>query len=1036
MITSDLFTNNSPALFENTGPVTHRIGLTVTDPNHPMVSKRKEPYQKSIRITQNVPDREAAINQAIAHYRRKGYKVHDHHYLGTVDQGVAEGLSEMDKSQTPPGRDGSNDEGGKKEYPAKIITPKKAVKDGVKILNKVLNKKQGMAEDANLNYIWIQGDFDGDTASSGATQGSWRDQQSTPVKLTRGRMTNVRPLSGPPPEGGKTIKQAQIPLTLDAGEQKFSTTGVDLQLTVAPNGYVTNGEVGRVRGTAVVKIMRPESVEEDLTRRGFLRGLGAAALAGAAGGALAGSNDPNFVRKVHDQHNAMIEKNPRYAKEHDALGIYLARGIAGASAENNKRWVEKTAKLLQKYGVNVNEGMAEDDDAVAAFLARGGEVQRLKPAKPRKGERWQGSSHIGAAGGRGTKGRVSGLAANTGKSGKPVVTAEQGVAEGSEEDAYGNTGEKHECGSCDGTGIVGHDELAKAVEYDDVCPECGGKGWVRDKESLKKKGVAEVSLGDYPKKAQLSQVMAQTNRFFDRDDPAKVAAADQTIAKREKGLARADARRKPYTAPPVDKEKQRQQLTDKYPNIDELVRRAELNRDPNYEYADGQAYYDGQEAEQLYQRLKQIQSIIKGQQLDEISLDQIGTGIANVIGGVSKAAGAVAGVPQGIGRAVKKGYRGSVQGIGGADNSETDVPGAAYGDTNRGKEVPTGAGTINPATNRPYVPSDFAATDEPTTATDAGDTQRTVDKVRQDIQSLDTAYKNRLKALQNELSGLQKGSASDQELSQAQQDYISAIGPDQPSGGRASAATDNATPTAPAAAPSMARDPKVLNTLQNLDAKELRIIKKILQARARATNESELYERNAFIDATGEGERFRRAASNTVSGIRSAASSAANMAKSAYKAAKPYVKKAGQIAAAVPGAVATGAGAVAGGVAGMKNAARKGYAAGQKHVGGGALTMDELQQAIGGMTADDAKQLLMFVKQLEIQNAPAKGKAKPKARKPSATTLPSNTTPTTTTPTWTGRQTATEPTAVAESLTWSKKFDPGMTLYKRMKSGR
>lgn len=67
----------------------------------------------------------------------------------------------------------------------------------------------------------------------------------------------------------------------------------------------------------------------------------------------------------------------------------------------------------------------------------------------------------------------------------------EGVAEGSEPDAYGNTGEKHECGSCDGTGIVSYDELAKAAEYDDVCPECGGKGWIRDKESLKKKGVAE-----------------------------------------------------------------------------------------------------------------------------------------------------------------------------------------------------------------------------------------------------------------------------------------------------------------------------------------------------------------------------------------------------------------------------------------------------------------------------------------------------------------------------------------------------------------
>ena len=59
---------------------------------------------------------------------------------------VAESLSEMDKSQTPPGRDGSNDDSSKKEYPAKIITPKKAVKDGENILNKVLNKKQGVAE--------------------------------------------------------------------------------------------------------------------------------------------------------------------------------------------------------------------------------------------------------------------------------------------------------------------------------------------------------------------------------------------------------------------------------------------------------------------------------------------------------------------------------------------------------------------------------------------------------------------------------------------------------------------------------------------------------------------------------------------------------------------------------------------------------------------------------------------------------------------------------------------------------------------------
>ena len=125
-------------------------------------------------------------------------------------------------------------------------------------------------------------------------------------------------------------------------------------------------------------------------------------------------------------------------------------------------------------------------------------------------------------------------------------------------------------------------------------------------------GVAEASLGDYRKKAAVSQAGAKIDRFFGRDDPAKVAAADQTIAKREKGLARADARIRPYTPPPHDAEKYQRDLTAKYPNIDELVRRAELNRDPNYEYADGQAYYAARDAEQNYLKLKQIQRVIQG----------------------------------------------------------------------------------------------------------------------------------------------------------------------------------------------------------------------------------------------------------------------------------------------------------------------------------------------------------------------------------------------------------------------------------------
>ena len=135
---------------------------------------------------------------------------------------------------------------------------------------------------------------------------------------------------------------------------------------------------------------------------------------------------------------------------------------------------------------------------------------------------------------------------------------------------------------------------------------------INDLYNNKKTAVAEANLGDYRKKAQLSRAMAQTNRFFGRDDPEAVARADKTIANRERGMARADARVKPYTPPAQDAEKMQRDLTAKYPNIDELVAKAEQRRDPNYDRAEGNAYYDGREAEQNYQKLKQIQRVIQG----------------------------------------------------------------------------------------------------------------------------------------------------------------------------------------------------------------------------------------------------------------------------------------------------------------------------------------------------------------------------------------------------------------------------------------
>lgn len=58
----------------------------------------------------------------------------------------SESVTEMDKSQTPPGRDGGDSDSGKKEHTAKPTTAKKTVKDAEKVLNKELNKKKGVAE--------------------------------------------------------------------------------------------------------------------------------------------------------------------------------------------------------------------------------------------------------------------------------------------------------------------------------------------------------------------------------------------------------------------------------------------------------------------------------------------------------------------------------------------------------------------------------------------------------------------------------------------------------------------------------------------------------------------------------------------------------------------------------------------------------------------------------------------------------------------------------------------------------------------------
>ena len=354
----------------------------------------------------------------------------------------SEGVMEMNKSQTPPGRDGSNDsDASKKEYTAKATTPEKVAKDAEKILNKELNKKQGVAE-GKADYNFDIEDLkrleqirDLSTLKAQALaliskpsakpmkpeKVEWfknaLERMNSPLKVIKlmydlllsgegnavvGTKSSMNPNSYRQRFGeqgvaegsqqvdsivtdalkimrGSTMDDAVQALKTVLGDREYNSRrgyynfyvrqildmygqqGVAEKLGDNQPNLGSKRDAGKsVRKWRSERGLDETDVAEDLTRRGFLRGLGAAAAAVVAGNALAGSNDPNFVRKVHDQHNAMMEKNPRYAKEHDALGIYIARGIVGASAENNKRWVEKTAELLQKYGVKVNEGVAED----------------------------------------------------------------------------------------------------------------------------------------------------------------------------------------------------------------------------------------------------------------------------------------------------------------------------------------------------------------------------------------------------------------------------------------------------------------------------------------------------------------------------------------------------------------------------------------------------------------------------------------------------------------------------------------------------
>jgi len=58
----------------------HVVGVTVSNPNHSAVTKRKETQYRKAKV--KAKDKESAIDGAIHFYKKQGYKVHDHNYIG------------------------------------------------------------------------------------------------------------------------------------------------------------------------------------------------------------------------------------------------------------------------------------------------------------------------------------------------------------------------------------------------------------------------------------------------------------------------------------------------------------------------------------------------------------------------------------------------------------------------------------------------------------------------------------------------------------------------------------------------------------------------------------------------------------------------------------------------------------------------------------------------------------------------------------------------------------------------------------------
>ena len=78
----EAFTNLTTVVEQGFPKRTHRVSVTISEPDHTMVTQRSVKRQRIARVSATT--KQEAIEKARRHYQKRGYKVHDSEHLEEI----------------------------------------------------------------------------------------------------------------------------------------------------------------------------------------------------------------------------------------------------------------------------------------------------------------------------------------------------------------------------------------------------------------------------------------------------------------------------------------------------------------------------------------------------------------------------------------------------------------------------------------------------------------------------------------------------------------------------------------------------------------------------------------------------------------------------------------------------------------------------------------------------------------------------------------------------------------------------------------